>query len=314
MSNKRNALQAMMSRSKSPENNKKRKTATAVGSPSPKGLQDLLGRLKNGLPGSYEEQQKKLFSVASDLMTYFELDINGKAWRISEVEAYVHHDTHKDVYTHRQPDQLESGSWYFHRQGNTGAYKGGTYKGLDLTMGNEETKMYCGFLIRSISSSGVVVEGPCLAVNKILELNQCDSIASFANGRTGKQLYAESTEGLTLKLSKTPLDKPVFSGPRVGLTLRSDPGKVKFCARAYRFSTTPAQIKKFKAGFAAVAVSEGLSTAAIMDAFNIKPRFANDYIAAAQKGIKSSDYSPFVDKVLSATEICEMFGATRKSF
>jgi len=37
--------------------------------------------------------------------------------------------------------------WYFHRYGSKG-YKSGTYKGLDITFGQDS--MYGGILIRSI--------------------------------------------------------------------------------------------------------------------------------------------------------------------
>eukprot|EP01059_Diplonema_ambulator_P035250 TRINITY_DN8223_c0_g1_i2.p1 TRINITY_DN8223_c0_g1~~TRINITY_DN8223_c0_g1_i2.p1 ORF type:complete len:317 (+),score=77.95 TRINITY_DN8223_c0_g1_i2:38-988(+) len=316
MAPKKNALAAMMKQSrevsKSPEAKKRR-----VEVPQPGGVKEVLEVFKDGLEGTYEEQQKKLYEAAAALMTHFELDINGSMWRLAELEAYVYHDTHPDAYTHRNDDQLELCSWYFHRQGN-GSYKGGTYKGMDLTFGCRENKLYGGFLVRSIQEvrTNAVVEGPCLVVNKILELNQVGSIADFAAGRNGAQLNVEETEGLLLKLAKNGAGsgRPVHSAPRVGLTLRSGSDKVKFCARGYRFSTIAASIKKFKAGFVAVAVSEGMTTAAIMDAFNMKPKLTSDYMSAFEKGVKSSDYSAFIDNVLNSTEICEMFGATRKSF
>jgi hypothetical protein len=53
-----------------------------------------------------------------------------------------------DEYTHCNDDQLKYGYWYFHKFPN-GSYKGGTFKGLDITLGNNKDK-YCGILIRSI--------------------------------------------------------------------------------------------------------------------------------------------------------------------
>eukprot|EP01059_Diplonema_ambulator_P035251 TRINITY_DN8223_c0_g1_i3.p1 TRINITY_DN8223_c0_g1~~TRINITY_DN8223_c0_g1_i3.p1 ORF type:complete len:254 (+),score=45.70 TRINITY_DN8223_c0_g1_i3:38-799(+) len=207
MAPKKNALAAMMKQSrevsKSPEAKKRR-----VEVPQPGGVKEVLEVFKDGLEGTYEEQQKKLYEAAAALMTHFELDINGSMWRLAELEAYVYHDTHPDAYTHRNDDQLELCSWYFHRQGN-GSYKGGTYKGMDLTFGCRENKLYGGFLVRSIQEvrTNAVVEGPCLVVNKILELNQVGSIADFAAGRNGAQLNVEETEGLLRPTGRSHTEK-----------------------------------------------------------------------------------------------------------
>jgi len=39
-----------------------------------------------------------------------------------------------DPFTHKDPLQQTCGQWYFHKIG--AQYKGGTYKGLDLTFGD----------------------------------------------------------------------------------------------------------------------------------------------------------------------------------
>ena len=62
------------------------------------------------------------------------------------------------------------GVWYFHRKGGT--YKSGTFKGMDLACGDQEQGVYAGLLIRAVvGAAGELVEGPCLVVEKILELN-----------------------------------------------------------------------------------------------------------------------------------------------
>ena len=67
--------------------------------------------------------------------------------------------------------QKQNGKWYFHKM--NGAYKSGTYKGLDLSFGNENATG--GILLRAIrevtlpSTMGDFIEGPCNCVNRILQ-------------------------------------------------------------------------------------------------------------------------------------------------
>lgn len=68
------------------------------------------------------------------------------------------------------PRQATCGNWYFHKKGGT--YKSGSFKGMDLACGDKESNVFAGFLLRAIiDSSEKLIEGPCLVVDKILELN-----------------------------------------------------------------------------------------------------------------------------------------------
>ena len=66
--------------------------------------------------------------------------------------------------------QATCGNWYFHKKGGT--YKSGSFKGMDLACGDKESNVFAGLLLRAIiDSSEKLIEGPCLVVDKILELN-----------------------------------------------------------------------------------------------------------------------------------------------
>ena len=54
---------------------------------------------------------------------------------IVEAEAYVIGPRHNDTFTHADPQQAVFGSFYFHRMGPGKAYKGGSFKGMDVTVG-----------------------------------------------------------------------------------------------------------------------------------------------------------------------------------
>ena len=68
------------------------------------------------------------------------------------------------------PRQASCGVWYFHKKGGT--YKSGSFKGMDLACGDKDRDVFAGLLLRSVvDADGKLTEGPCLVVDKILELN-----------------------------------------------------------------------------------------------------------------------------------------------
>lgn len=116
---------------------------------------------------------KKVFTSSdflqiSDLiLNHTALFANRKMYRICEIEMYLCSEIHPDEFTHCHENQKSTGSWYFHRY-NNGSYKAGTYKGMDIVIGNESA--YFGILIRSIydCTNDKFISGPCLCVNEIL--------------------------------------------------------------------------------------------------------------------------------------------------
>lgn len=64
------------------------------------------------------------------------LIVNGKVFRICEIEMYLHSESHPDEYVHCNPEQKSFGKFYFHKYA-TGTYKSGTWKGMDIVLGRE---------------------------------------------------------------------------------------------------------------------------------------------------------------------------------
>jgi len=104
---------------------------------------------KDGILDVYEST---FSDIANNLLNKAILVINGKHHRFVEIEFYYKNGAnHDDTFTHGDEIQRTSGKWYFHRMGN--GYKGGSYKGIDLTFGGqgpEGSKVYGGILIRAI--------------------------------------------------------------------------------------------------------------------------------------------------------------------
>ncbi len=183
--------------------------------------------------------------LAYNLLNTTILYINNVPHRICETEAYyINTFYYPDPFIHGDELQKTSGQWYFHRQ-NGKKYKGGTFKGLDLTCGNSQD--YGGFLIRSIMSmtDNHLIEGPCLVVDYILQLCQCQNIADFVqkygtDGKNNSALYYISDPNLNIE--------EIYRGPRVGLTLKNPSSdKLRYIMALLRFLIYPHRIKKYMA-------------------------------------------------------------------
>src|SRR5579871_4492522 len=140
------------------------------------------------------------------------ISCNGHHLRICEIEFYLKSKEHPDPYVHDTPDQHTYGNWYFHKTG-TGSYRGGTFKGLDITFGSADIAF--GVLIRSVYDSKIgIIEGPCKSVNRILDLLEVKSIVDFTQGK----LLGISHDKLMLKELKEYDSQNVIRGPRIGLS------------------------------------------------------------------------------------------------
>ena len=167
-----------------------------------------------------------------------------KSYRIVELEYYYSSPEHPDPYVHLDSHQSHWMCWYFHRQ-NGKSYKGGTYKGLDITIGDigspiESTKSSHsrskdvgggagGLLIRSIVNieTGEVIQGPCKVVNELLTSHNSTSLSvhelvgELQNAALSDSLPVPiaSQDRLTFQRIKSNGEK-ILCSPRVGLTFR----------------------------------------------------------------------------------------------
>jgi len=211
-------------------------------------------------------------NIACEILFSRIFHIGDLEFTVEEVEIYVR----EDPYTHGHPMQLDvpPDQWYFHRASRSvdAKYKGGTFKGVDITIPNG------GCLIRSINidpnvgkngneyPDGLFIEGPCNVVTWILRESECVDIEEFVtrNGlsvRNGNllnytnRLDHESLEPNDLGDSNIPdgTRDTIICGPRVGLGFPDDPSesglaKYKLLFAPLRFHSRFALdfIKKYK--------------------------------------------------------------------
>ena len=159
--------------------------------------------------------------IADKILNLSTFEINGEAFRICEIEFYLNSPSHPDRYAHSLPDQLEYGHWYFHKH-RTGNYKGGTWKGLDITLGSRANGAYCGILLRSIMNirTEELVEGPCRTVNLILDNYRVESIYELVGQHTLHVLHNHRGLGLRDLEGNRYTKEPLVYGPRVGLSAK----------------------------------------------------------------------------------------------
>lgn len=176
------------------------------------------------------------------------IKVANKSFRLAEIEFYVCNDNHKDIFTHCNNQQKEMLTWYFHQMSNKAhSYKGGTFKGLDITCGSENG--YGGILIRSIldETSNTIIEGPCKVVNEILGCLKIDSIKLFVTEKLKNNLSCFDNDFLTIEFKKySGID--LYVAPRIGLYLKGNDidEKKKFIVKDYRYIFYKNGVKKEK--------------------------------------------------------------------
>ncbi|KAJ3801196.1 hypothetical protein GGU11DRAFT_675573 [Lentinula aff. detonsa] len=212
-------------------------------------------------------------------------------FEVLELEFYLWKSVvHEDPFTHGSAEQAKSGNWqvatYFHRAPQksnkpensptvvTGGYRGGTRKGLDITIGPSATipspyfsalptgdansSTRGGILLRTLreTSTGRVISGPSLVVDEILKLSCANSISDLVDKQWKGNISAfrgneqsspgEHTLHFMLKHEVEIQAVYLYKSPRIGLGLShpsvspsfADP-RVVFLSKPYRYFIHP---------------------------------------------------------------------------
>jgi len=213
---------------------------------------NYLGKIGPDMAGLQAMRQ-----TAEYLLTGVHVKAFGQSIRLLEIEFYLRSESHPDPFTHCHPIQKQLGCWYLHRVGN--GYRGGSFKGLDLTFGNRD--YHGGVLIRSIQAGEKVVSGPSKSVDHLLRLANLDQVRDL-DDRIGEISALDETNPVHLVTTELK-EETVYSSARVGLAFRGldapETGEAYFLRR-YRFLREPRAIKKGRVQLILALLSDGLDT------------------------------------------------------
>lgn len=249
------------------------------------------------------------FATLADLvLNYATLHVQGVEHRFTEVEFYFHGRKHLDGFTHGDPMQKRFGRWYFHRTG--GAYRGGTYKGLDIAFGDDDA--HGGILVRGVERLAPAsrVDGPCKVVDHLLALTRAPTIRDLV---ARFDLSVDAPGGAPSPLHVTcradGFGRVVYESPRVGLSLKraNTPDRHRYIARSYRFLTEPERATKGKAHLGVALHRRGLAPEQIAAITATKPAVVRAWLDAYARGLAA--HPSVFGGELSTADTCALFGA-----
>jgi len=242
------------------------------------------------------------------------LVINGKRYRFTELEFYFTCKTHDDPFTHCVEVQYTLANWYFHRSGKS--YKAGSYKGLDISIGNSEHEAG-GILIRSIESldgTASVICGPSLTVDHILKLCSASGVKEFVEDSLKKKLSIAKEDGRPLYVVHDPTlpQREVFKSGRVGLHMTKQSASAslqqQYVFKLYRFLTNPKLIPKGRNLMILGLLHKGVPNKnEITHKLGTTAALTEKTTTLFEKGKKSS-IDNFMGRRLSDDEVSEAFG------
>jgi hypothetical protein len=262
-------------------------------------------------------------AIAELLLNRTTLHVAGRPHRFTELEMYWTGHAHADPFTHGQQIQRQIGAWYFHRSGER--YRGGTYKGLDITFGSSEA--FGGILIRSVervatardrAGAAALIDGPCLVVDHILELTESRSIEELVGRLGAGPMIAprDHRSPLHVELDDGPgRGQAIYATARIGLTLKkgATEARQRYIARPYRFLTEPARIRKGKPHLVTALNQEGRSPDEIAALTGTRRAVVDGYIAAFEAGrarrIRRIRRIDDLRGDRSPGELCQLLGA-----
>jgi hypothetical protein len=248
--------------------------------------------------------------IADRLLRRTILDVAGEPHELCEIEFYLHGEAHPDPFTHGQAIQRSSGRWYFHRSGES--YRGGTYKGLDITFGPPE--VFGGILIRSLlTPDGALINGSSLCVEHLLARTGHERVASLAEAVADHSVDAPDSPLRLRTIAERPVT--IYYTARVGLTLKrvaEHPEMLDYILRPYRALTRPRGIAKGRVHLI-IALHQAGETAAAIEALTATPkRTVKQYLEAYERGRALGTTESLHGKSLSATDLCLLHGALQR--
>jgi len=244
--------------------------------------------------------------IASQLLNGTRLLVCGQPHRLVELEFYYYSEAHPDPFAHRHPLQLTCGRWYFHRQRDN--YRGGSFKGLDLTFG--ENTAFGGILIRSLEAAdGTLIDGPSLCVDHLLAQAKVSQVAALDQA-IGARVAWDSNSPLVLEEAAVKQHQ-IFDSARVGLSLKrvhTYPNMPQYLLRPYRYLTQPRRIRKGKLYLVLALHLHRVSLEVIHQLTGCPRKTIERYILDFETGCQEKDLASYFGKDLKPRDLCILHG------
>lgn len=244
-------------------------------------------------------------AIAEQLLNHTDFMVVGQRYRLAEVEMYYSSPRHPDPFPHCDPRQREFGRWYFHR--NRGGYRGGSFQGLDLTLGDGTA--YGGFLIRTIlTPEGAAIVGPARTVKHLLETTQTRRVAEL-DDRIADRTITDPTSPLHLAEAASPRTAPIYSTARVGLSLKqAKEHAARFVGRRYRYLTEPTLITPGQVHLAIALYCDGHTPEEIHALTGIRRAVLARYFTHFATGHMAPDFNAYFGQSLTTPQLCQLLG------
>ncbi|HTU23088.1 MAG TPA: hypothetical protein VMG10_33945 [Gemmataceae bacterium] len=246
-------------------------------------------------------------SIAEGLLNGSRLRVGRQSYRLVEIEFYYWSDAHPDPFAHRDPIQFHTGPWYFHR--TRGAYRSGSFKGLDLTFGHDDASG--GILIRGLETAeGMLIDGPSLCVDHLLDATGAATVAELDRAIDNRLAWEEGNP-LILEQMDTREERPMFLSPRVGLLLKKATARevsTRFVMRPYRYLSQPRRTKKGKLHLVLALYAQGADIEEIQRVTGCPRRTLERYTADFETGRKQADFTPYFGIDLGPAALCRLYG------
>jgi hypothetical protein len=251
-------------------------------------------------------------AIADALLNRTRWVIAGRAHRITECEFYFRGPQHDDPFTHGDPIQVHAGRWYFHK--TAGIYRGGSFKGLDVTFGDGVAKG--GILIRGAQTAeGRLIVGPSLLVDYLLASCGHRTVEGF--DRELAERFVWDREAPMYLTHASDARMAVFRSARVGLSLRrAGPGSAKptYLTREYRFLTEPRAIAKGKPHLVIALHRAGQPAAEIREVTGVPARSIDTYVVEYEAGVAGGRFEDYFGHEIGPKDVCRLHGIADREF
>lgn len=249
--------------------------------------------------------------IAEVLLNRTVLVVNGASHRLIEIEFYYNITGHADDFAHSHPLQALSGRWYFHRTGES--YRGGSFKGLDLALGDGVG--YGGVLLRGLEKpDGTIIDGPSLLVDYLLKTTRHTSIVDLDAAIADKLAWDHRQPLMLREADLTP--RELLRTARIGLSwkrrteLANEPNR-HFLVRRYRYLSQPARTAKGKLQTVLALLADGFSPEAIHTMTGSSVKVIQRYAAEFVAGRHEPNLARYYGCAWRSADICRLHGALR---